>query len=428
MKILLFTHYYEPELGAPQRRWSGFIRRWQKAGHEVTVYCPSPHYPDRHSTEGFRAPHNAPFRTERGKYGETIHRVPYFLHGYSGITRFIDQSFAAVSSLFLALVRERKTSYDAVISTVPGLPSAFAGQIFAGRRGVPHVLDLRDAWPDILMGEAQDTTGYSAFEKFKVQAKGKLSNSLIKAARYQQRQADLVVTTTYAFARILRNRGLKRVDTVTNGADPQEFIESIPHVGDINRPLRIQYLGTIGRSQGLIVALDALRELKKRNLDWYVELRIIGEGADLPNLKAYAQKHHLQVEFVPPVPRERLADVYAWADANLVSLRKAKAFEWTVPSKIFELISTKRRIIALVDGEAARLVQQTKAGVVLPPSDSVALADELEKFMQRPELGSVGDAPLHALEEEYSYDILAERYLELLEDTEQKSVVAKRSR
>ena len=40
MKILVLTHYYEPEIGAPQRRWSAMVSRWQQAGHQVTVYCP----------------------------------------------------------------------------------------------------------------------------------------------------------------------------------------------------------------------------------------------------------------------------------------------------------------------------------------------------------------------------------------------------
>lgn len=425
MKILLITHYYEPELGAPQRRWAGFVQRWQQAGHQVTVYCPSPHYPDRHSTGALRQPHNKPFTVERGNYGEKIQRLPYLLHGYSGVTRFLDQSFTAVSALFLALIREKKKTYDVVISTVPGTPSAFAGQAIANRQGCPHVLDLRDAWPDILVGRALQASSRNPLKKIEGSLKEKAANAFIKAVRHQQRQADMLVTTTYAFARILRGRGLTQVETITNGTDPQEFITLEPYNPDASSPLRLQYLGTIGRSQGLIVLLKSLRELQKHGLDQKIQLRIIGEGADLPHLKHYAEKHKLAVEFLPPIPRHELAQAYAWADANIVSLRNKKAFEWTVPSKIFELISTQRKIIALVSGEAAQIIKNTASGTVLQPGDVSALTQELEKLITEKSTCFMGDEPLNKIKAEYSYDVLAHRYLELLENLVDRGVSQK---
>ena len=415
MKILLFTHYYEPELGAPQRRWSGLISRWQKAGHQVTVYCPSPHYPDRNSTAALRHAGNKPWSVEVGRYGESIHRMPYILHGYSGGVRFVDQIFTSLVSGAASLYSERKNNYDVVISTVPGLPSSFAGQMVARRKKIPHVLDLRDAWPDILVGDAETPIDYSAKERIVAGAKAFVGRSLAKSVRKVQHQADLLVTTTYSFAQILRKRGLENIETVTNGADPEQLIATAQRTNTERPYLQVQYLGTIGRSQGLTVLLRALRKLKERSQGDLVKLRFIGEGADLPNLKSYAEKHGLDVEFCPPVPHEELAEAYSWADINIVSLRKAKVFEWTVPSKIFELISTRRRIIGLVDGEAARLLMETRAGDVLPPGDAVALADKFEELAQNQQKLTMSDYAFNMLQKEYSYDVLAEKYVQLLE-------------
>lgn len=305
MKILLFTHYYTPELGAPQRRWSGLVSRWQKAGHEVTVYCPSPHYPDKTSTQGVRTAENKPWTKQTGEYDETIYRMPYILHGYSGGVRLVDQFFTAACSGVASLCMNRKNSYDVVISTVPGLPSAFAAQLYSKVHRIPNVLELRDAWPDILVGDAQDSSGYSTLEKGAVHLKGFVARALAKSVRRTQRRADMLVTTTYAFGRILRHRGLENVVTVTNGADPQELMHAIPHLDDKHEKVRLQYLGTIGRSQGLSVILRALRELKNRSFDDKVEVRIVGEGADLPHLKNYAAKHNLtNVEFLSPVAKK----------------------------------------------------------------------------------------------------------------------------
>lgn len=104
----------------------------------------------------------------------------------------------------------------------------------------------------------------------------------------------------------------------------------------------------------------------------------------------------------------------------MVSLRNAKVFEWTVPSKIFELIATQRRIIGLVDGEASRLIQHTQAGVVLEPRNHVALADEIEKMIVSPERRRISGEALEILQAEYSYDVLAPQYIEFLEETIQK--------
>ncbi len=45
MKILVVTHYYSPEYGAPQRRWRQLVREFRAAGHSVVVVTSPPHYP-----------------------------------------------------------------------------------------------------------------------------------------------------------------------------------------------------------------------------------------------------------------------------------------------------------------------------------------------------------------------------------------------
>lgn len=417
MKILLLTHYYEPELGAPQRRWSGLVQRWQEAGHEVTVYCPPPHYPDHRSSASRRHSGNRPGRTERGNYGETIRRMPYLLHGYSGALRFLDQLVTAGSSCLLAPLLERQQSFDLVISTVPGMPSAVAGHLLARRFGIPHVLEVRDAWPDILIGEAKDLSDFSPVQKIRARADALAAQSLAGLVRYTQKHADSVVTTTYAFADILKERGYRKVKTISNGVDTRGLARDVPPLekDPQRKHLRLQYLGTVGRSQGLKVLIRALRDLKARGQEDLVEARILGEGADLPYLKNYAEKYGVTIDFLPPANKSELAQIYAWADINLVCLRRAKVFEWTVPSKIFELIATRRKIIGLLEGEAAQLIEKTKSGIVLAPGDHRGLAACLEELALNPDSRQQDPAALDLLEA-YNYDTLAQQYLQLLED------------
>ena len=45
MKILIVTHYFPPEIGAPQARLSDLARMWADSGHDVTVLTGMPNHP-----------------------------------------------------------------------------------------------------------------------------------------------------------------------------------------------------------------------------------------------------------------------------------------------------------------------------------------------------------------------------------------------
>ncbi|MGZ4725515.1 MAG: glycosyltransferase family 4 protein, partial [Ilumatobacteraceae bacterium] len=45
MKILIVTHYFPPEIGAPQARLSDLARMWASSGLDVTVLTGMPNHP-----------------------------------------------------------------------------------------------------------------------------------------------------------------------------------------------------------------------------------------------------------------------------------------------------------------------------------------------------------------------------------------------
>ncbi len=47
VRILVVTHYFPPEMGAPQARLSEFARFWAEEGDEVTVLTGMPNHPTR---------------------------------------------------------------------------------------------------------------------------------------------------------------------------------------------------------------------------------------------------------------------------------------------------------------------------------------------------------------------------------------------
>src|SRR3954466_14594872 len=47
MRVLILTHHYPPEVGAPQTRLSGTARFLRDRGHDVRVVTAMPSYPTR---------------------------------------------------------------------------------------------------------------------------------------------------------------------------------------------------------------------------------------------------------------------------------------------------------------------------------------------------------------------------------------------
>src|SRR5690349_17763611 len=66
MRILLVTHYFPPETGAPQARLSGFAAAWAAGGDMVTVLTGMPNHPTGVVPPGYR--HAVRRREQRDGY------------------------------------------------------------------------------------------------------------------------------------------------------------------------------------------------------------------------------------------------------------------------------------------------------------------------------------------------------------------------
>lgn len=408
MKILLITHYYPPEIGAPQRRWSALVKRWQAAGHRVTVCCPPPHYPDAVATASIREKFRGTPWVHQGKYGERIIRVPYLLHGVSGTARTLDQVVVALGTMVATTVlRLQKSSFDVVVATVPGIPSAGAGLVAKKLLGAPLVLEMRDAWPDIVADPQIPVRGIAPVARAR--------RVFARAVTRAQRRADALVTTTESFAQVLRGRGMKPVHNISNGVAPSLFHSAIEPLPERAGELRLLYTGTMGRSQGLKVLLDALDLAVKKRPDTKFTLRLIGEGAERDQLIASAESRDLPVEFLPLQPRSSVRKHYEWADVNHVSLRRIPVFSWTVPSKLYELLTVPRLVVGLFEGEAERILRESASGIHLAPESAQDLANLWVELADDRSRLQPNDSGRQFVLEHFNYDYLAQKYLTVLE-------------
>lgn len=370
--LLLVTHHYAPENGAPQRRWDALTPRLRAAGVDVSVLAPPPHYPSGRLAEA--RPEYRPGRASTGRHGERIVRTRFREHTPRLRSRALDQAIAAASSVWhgARIFRHGSRRPDVVVGSVPGIPSMFAAWMLARLLGARFVVEMRDAWPDLIEPAGVLRSG------------GSLPTRLLRAVRRavhgavsrMQARADSVITTTEAFAEVLRGRGLHRVAVVRNGtsfAPLGDDVDDGRHRLLTDRPLRVVYAGTIGRAQDLATVVRAAAEMMSRGKR--LEVRFVGTGAEVASLRALVDRLDAPVEIGGIVPHQTVRTLYRWADTVVVPLQRWTPLEWTVPSKLYEVMASGRHVTACVAGEPADLVRKTGAGTVVPPGDVEALAD-----------------------------------------------------
>ncbi|KXZ57309.1 putative glycosyl transferase [Brevibacterium ravenspurgense] len=414
MRIFLLTHYYAPEIGAPQRRWRELVTGMIAAGHQVAVCAPVPHYPYRSASDVGGTDEKTMVWAD-GPHGERLLRLPYLPTSGSMAGQLIDQSWSSLFAVRVAAAM-RTAKPDVVISTTPGLPMLFTGDIVARMLGVPHIAEIRDAWPDLIADSSLVRTATRGLLPATLTDYAE-ATAIPAAFHSVMRRAAHIVVTSDVFASRLKAAGHTEVTVVRNTAVP--FRPTAQHrKRDASSPLRLLYVGTVGRSQGLESLARAVTELGG------IELTIAGAGAAHRSLQQWAESSWSTscgrsdgpaIRVLPQTTGAELGHLWTWADSGVVSLRGLPSFEYTVPSKLYTLMARGIHITGILAGEAAGIVTDAQAGHVVAPGDESGLRELLTAMRD----GRVDLTPSERAQEWLAQhaapDVALSRYLSILE-------------
>lgn len=377
-------------------------------GHEVNAIAPFPHYRmNKTLADSFNSFKKIGL-AETGGAGEVVFRSPFLILGDSLSARVIAQAVNAVGAIATVAVRQKEVrESDVVLGTVPAIPTAFISFLVAKIFRKSLVIDLRDAWPDLLdvREKWNESTGKRSLrERIFSQGPAQLLSFIVKHALfYVLDHADGIVVTSEELAQSLELRGLKsgarcrRIFTIPNVFPSAPGVEDIVRQASEHEELRVLYAGTLGRAQNLQNAIQAVELANSCGAN--VRLRFVGAGAAQPDLVSSAAGKD-SVEFLESRSLSELKEQYLWADTALVHLAGWGPLKMAVPSKTFELISLSLHISGVVEGEAARLISDLEVGTVVKPDDPDALAEMwIEMFNDRSRLG-VGTKGIRWLEEQ----------------------------
>jgi glycosyltransferase involved in cell wall biosynthesis len=383
VRALFLTHYFPPEVGAPQTRIDLLARTLAAAGAQVTVHTGFPHYPSGTIPPPYR--NRLWLREERD--GITIVRSAVYPAANRGFARRLaDHSALALSALATAALSGRA---DVVVGETPPLFTAAAGVAYAAAKRAAYVVNVADRWPQsaVEMGALRNRRAIAAATALE---------------RFTYAHADLITAPTEGIVTALGNiaeaagkqRRLWPVVDIER-FDPRPAPAADPPAGEAGGPgpLRLLYAGTLGLAQGL----DVLVRASSLAGPEVVQTTIAGDGAEADRLRDQVSRLEAgNVRLLGSVPGNAVPGLYARADAAAVLLRDLAIFRGALPTKMLEAMAAGRPLVLSARGEAAALVQRAGAGVVVEPGDPEALAGALRRLREDPrrrmQLGAAGRA------------------------------------
>lgn len=143
---------------------------------------------------------------------------------------------------------------------------------------------------------------------------------------------------------------------------------------------RVLYAGNIGRAHPIDTILGAAEILHDENPE--IEFVFVGEGSRFDDLAHERTQRGLDnIRLMPYQPIGRLREVMESGDLHLVSV-KEEAAGFLVPSKLYAALAVGRPCIFLgpAQSEAAKVISDFKAGIVMPQGDARQLADAIKTF------------------------------------------------
>jgi glycosyltransferase involved in cell wall biosynthesis len=379
VKLLLVSFYFPPAGGGGVQRPLKLATHLPAAGIETHVLAPDdPKW--IHTGEELAIPTKA--WVHRAHYlGPKGRKPAEELHGLEGTDRLLRQA-GLVSRRFLvpdenaawtltaapaAIRLIRQHEIDVVLTTSPPPSVHLIGAATKAATGVRWVADLRDS---LLAHAHRQADNPAAVLKEKARA---------AVARLVAKRADAVVAVSDPIAEEMR--GLDpagKVVTIQNGCDFEDF------QGFEYRPaerFRITHTGSFIGQRSPRPFLTALAE---SGLD--VTARFVGDfrAAD----REWAEGLGLgdRLELHPYTSHRESLELQRDSEALLLLIPDAEGRGRAVLSgKVFEYLAAERPILAAVppDGEAARLLRETGAGIVVPSEDVGGIRAALEGLVVR---------------------------------------------
>lgn len=404
MKIIIVTQYFWPE----NFRVNDLALGLKELGHEITVLTGMPNYPEGKFFEGYSC--FAPIKEEY--QGIKIIRVPILPRGNSrGVRLALNYASYALSACILGplLCREK---YDLVfVSQYSPVFVGFPAIVLKKMKRIPLLMWVQDLWPESLS------------------ASGAVRSSAVltyvdKVVSFIYKQCDRILVQSKGFIDSVENHNIPRNKIIywpnwaeklyksnLNAAKYNEKLDKLP------KGFRIMFAGNIGAAQDFETIVEAAEKLKEFP---DIQFIILGDGRMKPWVEEEVKRRGLDnFHLLGRHSIDSMPAFFASSDVMLVTLKREEIFALTIPGKVQSYMACAKPIIACLEGEGARVISESHAGIVCPSEDSDSLVSAiLNIYRMEPEERSIlGLNARKYYENNFERDRLIKQFNDIIEET-----------
>lgn len=357
MKILVICQYYYPE----PFRITDICEELVKRGNNVTVVTGIPNYPMGEIYEGYR---NGEKRDEIIN-GVNVHRCFTIGRKTGAVRRLLNYYSYPVSSV--RYINKLKDDFDVVfVNQLSPVMMAKAGIVYKKKHQKKLVIYCLDLWPESLVagGIERNTIIYNIYHK--------ASSKIYKCA-------NKILVTSKSFTDYFNHE----FNIATTEYLPQ-YAESFFCPEDCtkipNGIIDLMFAGNIGSAQSVKTIIEAARILRnEKKIRWH----IVGDGSELENIQKLSREYELNsVFFHGRKSIEEMPQYYNMADAMLVTMLNDDILSLTLPGKVQTYMAAGKPIIGAIEGEAKKVIEDSKCGFCSSAEDAEALAGNARSFYE----------------------------------------------
>jgi colanic acid biosynthesis glycosyl transferase WcaI len=368
VKILIISQYFWPE----NFKINDLALGLKERGNEVTILTGKPNYPDGKFYPGYN------FINRKVEYyqGIKVIRSPLIRRGNcSGVRLFINYISFAIFASFAAVFRLSKTA-DAIFVYEPspitvGIPAL----VYKYFSRAPIYFWIQDLWPESLIAAGD--------------VKSKLILKLTdRLVRLIYRKSEVIFISSKSFKHSITEKGVdsEKIYYLPNWAE-DIYNEPVGRDKDIagllpSKGFKIMFAGNIGESQDFESIVNAAEKTSGYDdIHWI----IVGDGRKKSWIEQEIRlKKMNNIHLIGRHPMRMMPSFFREADVMLVSLKDEPIFSLTVPAKIQTYLACGKPILAMINGEGADVIRESKSGYAVNAGDFNALADRVIEMYNMP--------------------------------------------
>lgn len=408
-KVLIHTIVFSPDGVSTAYLYNDIALRLRDEGHQVVVLTTTPHYNVVES-----ALEKQPLRRHAlglwytsDFHGIRVMHVPQKKFR-SALLRLAGFMWWHMLSLALGM---REKGVDVILSPSPPLTIGVINIALGRMKGARVIYNVQEIYPDLLISGG-----------------GLRSRPVIAALRRMERfvydYSDAVTTIDDVFRDTIagRFRDPSKLHVIPNFVDTELYKPLEPSECTLDRTLfpdtdslKVVYAGNIGHAQDWRPLIEAARELKDENIDFFV----VGEGVMRDEVARQIEAHGLRrIHLIPYQPREVMPSLIAYSDLQFIfmsPLTEGHGF----PSKVYTVMACARPLL-VCSGEGTPIVEflcDKGCAWLVTEGDLKARTTRIVHLLRtadRDELRRMGRRGVEHIELHYTKEAVTAQYLNLL--------------